>query len=762
MWRRTTRSEHGAGWRGLARGLACGVIAIPVLVFCFACPEAVQNLASNCTSDTDCSEGAICSTDLEVCVASCRDGGDCSGDDLCNRTGDAEAGSCVECITALDCDPGEACSAYGSCGSCTRHDECLPTEICSFNSCVDATGDIAVNETTEGWQWRPAIAVDQFGEFIVVWEGVTEDGWGIFGQRLASSGSPVDGEIEIASSAVFELSEADVAREAAPGARFVVVWRDGPGSVVAQRFSATGAAVGAPIVVTPPGPPVGHPAVAMNADGFVVVWARLEVGGDGWEIQGRQYNAAGMELGDEFPVNTTSADRQDSPDVAIDLEDHFVVVWESLNQDGDGWGVYGQWFTAGAPVGGEFPVNTVTQGNQVRPTVAMDPDDGSFVVAWEGEGPGDEENVFGQLFFFGGMPDGSEFPVNTTPLIHLRAPEVAMAGGGAFAVTWDRWVLGGSHSDVFMQRFQPDATPDGGEVPVNLFTLDSQDSPAVALDLQNTLIGVAWTSYGQDRSDYGVFAQVGPVPPVPATETRPAATQPTPSPLAAGGGFPYAAWPEPTVTLLPATSGGSSEHELAVSVYPGELETYTARWGYPPEFGFAGFTAIGPIGSTVGGYSLDTDFDGVPEVERPLVSLGDDTAYVDLDGDGDPIGNPLLVRGAGPGPQFYLVAPYGGDGNPLTLTVPAEVRITVGLMSGILLNPGAPGTYTVRIRLTSVDPDTDDMDDGAGISPVTESGQIDVFLVATQLVFADGFESGDTSAWTTSQRGAEGAVGRGH
>jgi hypothetical protein len=225
--------------------------------------------------------------------------------------------------------------------------------------------------------------------------------------------------------------------------------------------------------------------------------------------------------------------------------------------------------------------------------------------------------------------------------------------------------------------------------------------------------------------------------------SRPAATAPS-----GGGSLPYAEWPDPTATLTPAAAGGSSVHELAVSIYAGGLETYTAAWGYPAEFGFAGFTAIGPVGSTVGWYRLDTDFDGEPEFERPLLSLGDDSAYVDLDDDGDAIGNPMLVRIAGPGPQFSLVAPYGGDGDPGTLTVPVDARITIELMSGILVNPGSPGTYTVQIRLTSVDPDTDDMDDGAGASPLTLDGQLDVFLAGGSIIFADGFESGTTSAWT--------------
>jgi hypothetical protein len=539
--------------------------------------------------------------------------------------------------------------------------------------------------------------------------------------------------------------------------RFVVAWLDGGSSIVAQRFSGSGAPVGGEITVSSAAS-VRAPAVAMDSEAnFVVVWQRDAQDGDGWEIRGQLFNASGESVGGEIPVNTTHAGWQTGPDVAMDLEGNFVVVWESWDQDGDGSGVFGQrFFASGAPVGVEFPVNTETMGHQKEPAVAWGAGE-SFVVVWQGPLSGARRGIFGQQFGFNGSPIGIEFPVTTNPQ-SADYPDVSMAADGPFFVTWSRWEeeLG----DVVAQRFESNGDRTGDELVLNAFHCGFQWQPRVALNLQDTAFAVAWLSEPQDGSGSGVFAQVFPsaapvssavsgaspvltVAEATSIPSRPAATAPS-----GGGSLPYAEWPDPTATLTPAAAGGSSVHELAISIYAGGLETYTAAWGYPAEFGFAGFTAIGPVGSTVGWYRLDTDFDGEPEFERPLLSLGDDSAYVDLDDDGDAIGNPMLVRIAGPGPQFSLVAPYGGDGDPGTLTVPVDARITIELMSGILVNPGSPGTYTVQIRLTSVDPDTDDMDDGAGASPLTLDGQLDVFLAGGSIIFADGFESGTTSAWT--------------
>jgi hypothetical protein len=593
----------------------------------------------------------------------------------------------------------------------------------------------------------------------VAWEGWDPDtsSYEIFVRRFDSSGVPLDpDDVQVNTSTLGDQQQPAVAREpVGVSGRFVVAWLDGGSSIVAQRFSGSGAPVGGEITVSSAAS-VRAPAVAMDSEAnFVVVWGRDAQDGDGYEIRGQRFNASGESLGGEIPVNTETMGDQRNPDVAMDLEGLFVVVWESASQDGSGWGVFGQpFFASGAPAGVEFPVNTETIGHQKDPAVAWGAGE-SFVVVWQGPLSGARRGIFGQQFGFNGSPIGIEFPV-TSSLQSAGEPDVSMAADGPFWVTWSRW---DGEGGVVVRRFESDGSP-GNELEVNAFDCGSQWSPTVAVNLQDTAFAVAWESYPQDRSGSGVFAQVfpsaatasaaasGASPVLTLAEatsipSRPAATAPS-----GGGSLPYAEWPDPTATLTPAAAGGSSVHELAISIYAGGLETYTAAWGYPAEFGFAGFTAIGPVGSTVGWYRLDTDFDGEPEFERPLLSLGDDSAYVDLDDDGDAIGNPMLVRIAGPGPQFSLVAPYGGDGDPGTLTVPVDARITIELMSGILVNPGSPGTYTVQIRLTSVDPDTDDMDDGAGASPLTLDGQLDVFLAGGSIIFADGFESGTTSAWT--------------
>ena len=65
-------------------------------------------------------------------------------------------------------------------------------------------GDIAVHESMPGYQTTPkssqAVAVDQNGNFIVVWSSYTQDAggtWGVYAQRFNADGTPAGGEFRV-------------------------------------------------------------------------------------------------------------------------------------------------------------------------------------------------------------------------------------------------------------------------------------------------------------------------------------------------------------------------------------------------------------------------------------------------------------------------------------------------------------------------------------------------------------------------------------
>ncbi|HYX22385.1 MAG TPA: hypothetical protein VFA98_16195 [Thermoanaerobaculia bacterium] len=217
----------------------------------------------------------------------------------------------------------------------------------------------------------------------------------------------------------------------------------------------------------------------------------------------------------EFQVNTYTTSSQYFPKVAADATGDFVVVWESgqfSNQDGSGSGIFAQRYDAtGAKVGIEFQVNTYTTGLQRQPSVAMDPS-GNFVVVWQSlNQDGSGQGVFGQLFDSTGAAQGSEFQVNTYTNGSQYAPSVAMSSGSGFVVAWQSYGQDGSNYGIVAKRFNSAGGALGSEFLINTYTTGVQGNPAVAMDPAGDFV-IAWDGEvpppaGGNSAYFGITAQ---------------------------------------------------------------------------------------------------------------------------------------------------------------------------------------------------------------------------------------------------------------
>jgi hypothetical protein len=252
----------------------------------------------------------------------------------------------------------------------------------------------------------PAVAFDPTGNFVVVWHNLFttpgDSGSGVFGERYAGSGAPL-GSFHANTYTTGSQGSPSVAAEAS--GNFVVVWssyaQDGSGfGVFGQRFASSGAPLGSEFRVnTYTTSNQFNPSVAADPSGnFVVVWSSNGQDGPGLGLFGQRYAGSGAPLGPEFRVNTYTTNTQTLPSVAVDASGNLVVVWRSIGQDGSGDGVFGQRFAgSGDPLGPEFLVNTFTTNDQATPSVTAD-SFGDFVVVWNGVGLDDADGVFGQRY----------------------------------------------------------------------------------------------------------------------------------------------------------------------------------------------------------------------------------------------------------------------------------------------------------------------------------------------------------------------------
>jgi len=293
---------------------------------------------------------------------------------------------------------------------------------------------------------------------------------------------------------------------------FVVTWlsfgQDGSGGgIYGQRYDASGVANGTEFRVNSvtTSSQFYSSVTALNDGGFVVTWSSIDQDGSGWGIYGQRYEASGGAAGPEFRINTFATGDQVHSSVTALNDGGFVVTWSSFSQDGSGFGIYGQRYDAsGGAAGPEFRINTFATGDQVHSSVTA-LNDGGFVVTWSGQ-DGSSSGIYGQRYDASGVANGTEFRVNSVTTSSQQLSSVTALNDGGFVVTWSSFGQDGSSYGIYGQRYDANGAPAGAEFQVNTFTSADQVWSSVAA-LNDGGFVVTWSSLGQDGSGYGIYGQ---------------------------------------------------------------------------------------------------------------------------------------------------------------------------------------------------------------------------------------------------------------
>ena len=372
--------------------------------------------------------------------------------------------------------------------------------------------------------------------------------------------------------------DAHIARDAM--GHYAVVWNSvnqvdsiSKGDIYLQWYTSSDQPIGieTPVNQTTAGDQI-QPSLEMNDSGYLVIaWASYSGFTDFYDIKARRFRN-GAATGNEFTVNTTTLHTQMRPAVTVDDTGNFVISWDSWHQDGSDRGIFAQRFdSSGAPAGTEFQLNTTTAYSQMRPAVKYFPDgrwvaiwqswdqdasspegygivgrifehdgsavtgeiavntytadyqwfgdvetfaDGTFLVVWcSWEQDGADGGIFGQMFNSGGTPKGSEFQINTTSPQYQWLPKVRRLPEDGFAVAWSSWKQDGSREGVFAQLFDSTGRKTSFETQANTTSDGFQWEPDLIVANQDSLL-VVWSSWGQTGNDYDVIARrVAPVRP---------------------------------------------------------------------------------------------------------------------------------------------------------------------------------------------------------------------------------------------------------
>ncbi|MEM9162927.1 MAG: calcium-binding protein [Cyanobacteria bacterium P01_F01_bin.4] len=367
-------------------------------------------------------------------------------------------------------------------------------------SIIPFSDEKPVNTVTDGDQRDLDIGMDDIGNHVIVYESIGQDGSGsgIFARRFDDFGNALAPEFQVNLTTEEDQSNPAVAMS---GQRFAIVWDDetdhphpnnpddedaSKQGVFGSLYNADGEVVVSEFRVNTTVKNAQHnPEIAMAQNGdFVVVWQSQDQAQflSRSDIVAQRFDSNGNPIGEEILVNQDAIDG-DQENIAVDMADNgdFVVVWESNN--GGNIDIFARQFSAGDG-GTIIPVNSATEGVQRKPKVAIRPDGAEFVVTWDSNAPGlEDDGLYARKFGRDGQPTSEEKRIETkTKLGISRNHSVDMEAGGDFVITWQ----GDAGSDdpsfgIYAQYFEATGQPLGDELHINNVTASTQDNPVVAL-----------------------------------------------------------------------------------------------------------------------------------------------------------------------------------------------------------------------------------------------------------------------------------------
>jgi subtilisin-like proprotein convertase family protein len=325
-----------------------------------------------------------------------------------------------------------------------------------FTSDGQSIGDeFRVNSTTEGIQFNSSIKVLSDQSYIVTWASEDINSLGVYGQKFDKDNKKIGGEFQINSYTDNYQTDPQIA--SLKEGKYVVVWtsqgQDGSFSgIYGQIYDETNQRIGDEFQVhTTTDFYQGNASITNLEEGFVVTWIsqQPDQGNKTDSIYLQFYDVNFSKFGQELEITSDSpgSEYYDLSVSSLNNGNFLVTYNRDLNNS------HGRIFDRdGNQIGEEFIVNS-TLGS-ARATSSHSLDDGGFLITWQSwEQDGSSWGVYGQRYSFEGDKVGNEFQINSHVERGQMWPQTVSLGGGEFIVTWDSYDQDGSDVGIFAQRF---------------------------------------------------------------------------------------------------------------------------------------------------------------------------------------------------------------------------------------------------------------------------------------------------------------------
>lgn len=169
--------------------------------------------------------------------------------------------------------------------------------------------------------------------------------------------------------------------------------------------------------------------IALWDGGYITVWSGAGAPDTGYGVYLQRFTAAGVPVGGETLVNTTTANSQRNPQITLLTNGGYTVVWDNTVPGQPGTlGVFSQVFDAsGARVGGEVQINSDGHSQQVTAVT------GGFVVTWTHAVEYPFSGVSARIYDASGQPRGPAFTLDDDQIASLSSVTATDTG---FIAVW--------------------------------------------------------------------------------------------------------------------------------------------------------------------------------------------------------------------------------------------------------------------------------------------------------------------------------------
>ena len=240
--------------------------------------------------------------------------------------------------------------------------------VIKSNGAIEVT-DFRINDYTANWQIYPSVRTFSNGNIAVSYSSLGEDrhDWGVIMKLYDQSFNPIKFPVYEESSfnnyRIFVAnnnfrSQVDSSIVELEDGNFAVIWDTNYFTsfgfdLEGQIFDANANKIGEPFIVNSYRTDDQRYPVSesiLNGKFFLVSWQSYVQDGSGWGIYAQIFDKIGNKIGIEYKVNLLSYDHQSN--VAMEVVNdsdpkniQVIFTWNSLGQDGSGYGIYSQKFS---------------------------------------------------------------------------------------------------------------------------------------------------------------------------------------------------------------------------------------------------------------------------------------------------------------------------------------------------------------------------------------------------------------------------------